>query len=57
MENTRLTVTLNSDEINALISIAQKEFRHPRDQAKLILISFLEDQGFLLPTQIYPEPK
>jgi hypothetical protein len=52
---TRITVTLSSDEKNALHLLAMQEFRDTRAQAALIIRRELEQRGLLLaqaqPTQ------
>ncbi len=37
MATTRITVPLSSAELHALIDAAQREYRHPRDQARALL--------------------
>ena len=44
---TRITLTLEMPEKNALIKMAAKELRDPRYQAVLILRRELERRGFL----------
>jgi hypothetical protein len=43
----RLTVTLNDAEATALKRVANDEARHPRDEARRILIEGLRRQGAL----------
>lgn len=38
---TRITIPLSADEFFALRNIAEKDYRHPRDQARFILRSVL----------------
>jgi hypothetical protein len=45
----RVTVTLNSAEREALVKLAVAEMRTPRDQARRILRLELEQRGLLLP--------
>lgn len=47
MKNSRVTVSLDSVEAEALINIAQKECRQPREQARFILIEELKRPGLL----------
>lgn len=44
---TRLTLTLFDDEQKALRTLSQKERRHPREQAALIIRRELERRGLL----------
>jgi hypothetical protein len=37
MATTRITVPLSSAELHALIDAAQRDYRHPRDQARAML--------------------
>ena len=37
MATTRITVPLSSAELHALIDAAQRDYRHPRDQARALL--------------------
>ncbi len=43
----RITITLKSNEVDALIILADREFRDPRDQAALIIRQELERRGLL----------
>lgn len=43
----RITLTLQEDERNALLALSRKEFRDPRSQASLIIRQELQKQGFL----------
>lgn len=43
----RVTVTLNPDERSALIALAQRERRDPRDQAAIVIRRALESAGLL----------
>ncbi len=43
----RITVTLSKVELDALINLAGKEFRHPRLQAKFIICQALEKEGLI----------
>ena len=45
----RLSVDLAQDEANALLALARKERRHPREQAALVIIKELERLGLLQP--------
>jgi hypothetical protein len=47
----RLTLTLFDDEQNALRALSQKERRHPREQAALLIRRELERRG-LLPADV-----
>ena len=55
---TRITLTLEMPEKNALIALAAKELRDPRYQAVLIIRDELTRRGFLsadaLPVNIHP---
>ncbi len=43
----RINVPLSADESHALIQLAEKEHRHPREQARLIIWKELKRRGFL----------
>ena len=45
----RVTLTLSEDEREALIELAKREKRYPRDQGALLLRRALESAGFLAP--------
>ncbi len=45
----RITITVEEAERQALIELAQKERRDPRDQAALIIRGELERRGLLFP--------
>lgn len=51
----RVMVKLNTEEHGALIALAYREYRDPRDQAALIIRDFLIECGLLstdpIPTQ------
>ena len=47
----RITVTLQQDEREALVKLAQRERRDPRAQAAVILRRELERRGLLPPDQ------
>jgi hypothetical protein len=44
---TRITITLNDEEKQALRSLSQTEYREPRAQAALIIRKELERQGLI----------
>jgi hypothetical protein len=48
---TRLMITLNGDEANALMHIADQELRDPREQLRLFLREEMRRRGFLKPEQ------
>lgn len=50
----RVTITLNQEERDALIKLSERERRHPRDQAALIIRQGLEQAGFLDPVVVTP---
>lgn len=37
MTVTRISIPVSQEEVEALITLAQRELRHPRDQARLML--------------------
>ena len=43
----RITVRLNEQELQALVALAEKERRHPRDQAAYIIRTALVQYGIL----------
>lgn len=43
----RLVITLSEHEKIALISLAHREVRHPRDQVRIMVRSELERLGYL----------
>lgn len=45
----RMTIILNSAEKNALIKLAEREYRDPRAQAGLLVRQSLERLGLLQP--------
>lgn len=47
---TRVIINLREQERSALIALAQREYRTPRDLAALIIRKELERQGILEPT-------
>lgn len=49
----RLTITLKQNERDALLSLAEREFREPRAQAALLIRAELERLG-LLPREPLP---
>lgn len=44
---TRITVNLSKQEIGALVILAERELRHPRSQAALIIRQELLRQGLI----------
>jgi hypothetical protein len=44
----RVVVTLNKEERDALIELARREFRHPTTQARYILHHVLHAEGVLV---------
>ena len=44
----RLTVYLKPEELDALVELAQREFRDPRSEAALIICQELEKKGLLI---------
>ena len=59
MDSVRITVTLARSEIQTLIQIAEKERRHPREQARYFLRASLENyiQETKEPNPINSKPK
>lgn len=51
----RITITLQDDETEALHKLAQQEQRTPRDQAALVICQELERYGFLPGKQTTPK--
>ena len=47
MPDTRIVVPLSRDEAVALVKLAEAEFRHPREQARMMLSAELKRQGLL----------
>ena len=47
----RVTVHLNPREINALLELAQREYREPRAQAAILIREALEQRGLLSPDE------
>lgn len=43
----RITITLFENERRALQTLAERELRNPRDQAALIVRTWLEREGYL----------
>jgi len=50
----RITITLSSQEKNALRILSEKQFREPRAQATLIIRRELELQGLIAPANAQP---
>jgi hypothetical protein len=51
MDEIRITITLEHQEVEALVKMAKAEFRHPKDQLHFILRTELEHRGLLVDTQ------
>jgi hypothetical protein len=50
----RITITLSSEEKDALLTLAQMEYRDPRAQASLIIRREIERQGLIKPVSAAP---
>lgn len=46
---TKINVPLSQHEVDALVAIANREYRHPREQARFMLREALEQRGLLQP--------
>lgn len=47
MSQTRITLTLDPNELSALIRLAKLELRHPREQARLIIRNEMGKRGLI----------
>jgi hypothetical protein len=48
----RITITLTQEEKDALLRLAEREFREPREQAALILRQSLILEGLIHPEEV-----
>jgi hypothetical protein len=46
---TKINVPLSQPEVDALVAIANREYRHPREQARYMIREALVQQGLLQP--------
>ncbi len=54
---TSINIPLTAEELNALLGIAKREFRHPRDQARYILRHALLNERDHATTKQIPTPE
>lgn len=48
---TRISIPLARDEARLIIELARKEFRHPREQARLLICEALRARGIVANAQ------